>query len=276
MRTLGFVPWLLLNTVLTASSVWGHERWLEPQPYLSAAPGVVKIYLVTGELFRQTELVPERSLDQILRFQAFSAAGRRELRSRLREDQQPLAILTAGDLAAGTSTLVLDKAPIDIELDAEKFQRYLLEERLIDVLLLRAQRGQEDDPGRERYSRHIKALVQVGPRRDEDATVARPVGQALEIVPQQNPYRLAPGDPWTVQVRFQDKPLPGRALGVAHRAAGKITQQVVRTNGAGEVRLTLTGPGDWLLALVHMEPSREPGADWRSYFSSLSFQLPAR
>jgi hypothetical protein len=29
--------------------------------------------------------------------------------------------------------------------------------------------------------------------------------------------------------------------------------------------------GDWLLSLVHMEASKEEGADWRSYWASLSF-----
>ena len=260
-------------SLVTAEPTQAHDKWLEVEPFQSAAPSPAKVYLLTGEALQQAELLPLRRAASVRRFQLVSSAGSRDLRSQLREDQQPIAITQPDGLRPGTSVLALDTAPVDILLTAEKFQRYLFEERLIDILALRATRGQEEAPGRERYSRSLKALVQVGERLDDVAL--RPVGQDLEIVPLLHPYSLPPGRPLEVRVLFRGKPLAGRAVTFANRYRSNVTTRIVRTGADGRVSAPLERAGDWLVALVHMEPSTEPEADWRSYWSSLTFALPS-
>ena len=234
-------------------------------------PTQAKIYLVTGEALQQAVLLPLRRAGSVRRFQMLSATGSRDLHSALREDLQPIAVASPDQLRPGTSLLVLDTAPVDIWLTAEKFQSYLFEERLIDILSLRASRRQEDTPGRERYSRCLKAIVQVGDKRDDG--VLRPVGQELEIVPLTHPYSLRPGGILAVQVLFRGKPLSGRAVTFARRLHSHVATTVVRTDNSGQASVPIDQTGDWLVALVHMEPDTEPGADWRSPWSSLTFAL---
>ena len=48
----------------------------------------------------------------------------------------------------------------------------------------------------------------------------------------------------------------------------------MRTDADGAVTFDVDGPGSWMIRLVHMERSIEPGVDWRSYWSSLTFEQP--
>ena len=73
---------------------------------------------------------------------------------------------------------------------------------------------------------------------------------------------------------LRGKPLPGRALSCVNRYRGALMSKTVRTDSNGKASFALGRGGDWLLSLVHMEASKEEGADWRSYWASLSFSLP--
>lgn len=259
-----------LCAVLLAGPAAAHDKWLEAEPFHLTAPGKVKLYLVTGEGLRDPELLPLRRKAAVQRLQLHGATSKRDLLPALREDQEPIVVLEEGRVPAGTSVVQLDTAPVDIDLPPGKFESYLFSERLFEVLVQRAKAGQEDAPGRERYSRCLKAILQVGDKLDKAAL--KPLGQELEIVPQQHPYG-SPGT-LTVQVLLRGKPLAGRALTCANRYRGGLASKTVRTDSNGKASFALGRGGDWLLSLVHMEASKEEGADWRSYWASLSFSLP--
>jgi hypothetical protein len=263
---------LMLSTLIAAAApAAAHDKWLEVEPFFADKAVTTKIYLVTGDALRQPEAMPIRQRSRILRFQLQTATGKRELLPMLHEDQQPIAALPSGTLPQGTSTLVLETAPTDILLAAEKFQSYLFEERLFDILMERAEHREEDQPGRERYTRYIKAVVQSGAKLDDGVT--RPVGQDLEIVPLTNPYGISIGGKVIVQVLYRGQPLPKRALTTASRYRSNVVSKNLRTDKHGQVTIALDRAGQWLISLVHMERSREPGADWRSYWVSLTFEL---
>ncbi|MCS6915615.1 MAG: DUF4198 domain-containing protein [Myxococcales bacterium] len=262
----------LLACLLASPPAGAHDKWIEAEPFRLPAPGRVKLYLATGDGLRDAELRPLRRRAAVSRLQLHSSAGKRDLLAALREDQQPIAVLEEGRVPAGTLIVALDAAPIDIELTASRFESYLFAERLFDVLAQRARGDREDAPVRERYSRCLKAVLQVGDRLDKLAQ--KPVGQELEIVPQQHPYGLTPSTTLTVQVLFRGKPLAGRALSCANRFRSALASRTVRTDGSGKATCPVSRGGDWMLSLVHMEPGKEEGVDWRSYWASLTFALP--
>ncbi len=248
-----------------------HDKWLEVEPAVTAQPAPTKVYLATGDALRQPELLPERRARRVLSFEVRSAAGVKNLLSSFREDQQPIAALPS--LTPGSHLIRYDTSPIDIELDPTKFGAYLLEERLIEVLVERQRRSEEDKPGRERYSRHLKALVQVGDKLDP--TVIQPVGQELEIVPLAMPHSLRAGQELQVKVLFRGQPLVDRAVSIAQKWRGRVTEVFQRTSDAGIAKFTVEPHGQWLVRLIHMHRAEGPeaagGIDWRSHWASLSF-----
>src|SRR5262249_3155538 len=170
----------------------------------------------------------------------------------------------------GTHLVLLERAAQLITLDAAKFNRYLEEEGLQEALADRKRTGEDRQPGRERYSRYLKSLLQVGKPLDE---VTRPVGHKLEIVPLENPYSLRPGDTLTVRVLFEDKPLANARLAAHHRDGDRTQTQSLTTTKDGEATIKLPDAGPWLVRLVHMRRCSAEDADWESFWSALTFAV---
>src|SRR4030095_2438143 len=58
---------------------------------------------------------------------------------------------------------------------------------------------------RERYSKHVRAIFQVGDKLTND--YKQPLGYAVEIIPQQNPYALKARQTLTVRSTRDGQPL---------------------------------------------------------------------
>ena len=106
--------------------------------------------------------------------------------------------------------------PREIELRAEEFNAYLEEDGIPDILEARRHGNELAQGARERYSKHVKAVFQVGTPRSEDFSVM--VGYPAEIVPLENPYAIGRGTPLRVRCMVDGRPVanqtgPGRRAG---------------------------------------------------------------
>jgi hypothetical protein len=183
----------------------------------------------------------------------------------------------------GTHVVLLRSTNSFIELPAEQFTAYLREEGLDYPLKLRQENDQMDQPGRETYRRCAKALLQVGEAAATlaatDSACRRVYGLPLELVPDQNPYRVRTDKSLTVRVLRNGKPAFGAAVQVWQRQPGGLptTHYTTRANQNGRILLRLSGPGPYLLAAVDMTaaPARlRDRADWQSTWASLTFAGP--
>ncbi|MBF9144223.1 DUF4198 domain-containing protein [Hymenobacter properus] len=184
----------------------------------------------------------------------------------------------------GTHVVLLRSTNSFLELPADQFTAYLREEGLDYALKLRQENEQMDQPGRETYRRCAKALVQVGEAGATspatDSACRHVYGLPLELVPEQNPYRVALDKSLTVRVLRAGKPAFGAAVQVWQRQPGGLptTHYTTRANQNGRILLRLSGPGPYLLATVDMRPATaglRDRADWQSTWASLTFAGPA-
>ena len=104
-------------------------------------------------------------------------------------DSTSLLDLALGD--TGTYVVGVSTRPREIELRAEEFNAYLEEDGIPDILEARRRSNELDKGVRERYSKHVKAVFQVGQARSEGFSTA--LGYAAEIVPLDNPYAIGRG-----------------------------------------------------------------------------------
>lgn len=183
----------------------------------------------------------------------------------------------------GTHVVLLQSISSFTELPAEQFTAYLREQGLDYALKLRQENDETARPGRETYSRCAKTLVQAGdPARvplAADSACRHIYGLPLELVPEQNPYRLAADKALTVRVLRGGRPAFGAAVQVWQRQPGGLlpTHYTTRANQNGRILLRLSGPGPYLLATVDMRPAParlRPRADWQSTWASLTFAGP--
>jgi len=245
--------------------------WVDP-PRLDG-PGEVTVRLRVGDHLA-FELERGFEADRVTRFEHHRAAGVRDLRPG-RDPSTPPPYARVGLGAPGGHLLVLDRPATEITLAPAKFDHYLAHEGLVGALRERRRRGETDDPGRERYSRHLKAFVQVGDTRDQVGF--RPTGQALEIVPHTDPAVAAVGTRFAVELREDDRPLAGHPLDALVRVDGETRTTRVTTTAEGRAAFHLDEPGRWVLRTVSMSRCRRDcdEIDWESRWTSFSFHVPA-
>ncbi|HBR54214.1 MAG TPA: DUF4198 domain-containing protein, partial [Flavobacteriaceae bacterium] len=92
----------------------------------------------------------------------------------------------AGTWVAGVST----KART-IELDADAFNSYLEHDGALDMLNERKTNNLLEEDAIEKYSKHVKAIFQVGDTKTDDYKTV--LGYPIEFVPQSNPYEANTG-----------------------------------------------------------------------------------
>lgn len=184
----------------------------------------------------------------------------------------------------GTHVVLMRSTNSFVELPADQFTAYLREAGLDYTISLRQERDQQDQPGRETYRRCAKALIQVGEAAatlaSTDSACRRVYGLPLELVPDQNPYRVATDKSLTVRVLRAGKPARGVAVQVWQRQPSGLppTYFATRSNQSGRVLLRLSGPGPYLLAAVDMTAAPaalRDRADWQSTWATLTFAGPA-
>ena len=270
MRTL-LVLAALCGAVREASA---HDFWIQPARYAPPPGSLLGVELRVGD-HGQGELVA-RDSERIERFVLVDGEGERSIPGR--EGANPAGIVRVGD--SGTAVLGFRSHPSYLELAAEPFEQYLREEGLDGVLEERAERGEHERAGRERYARCAKAIVYTG---GEAAGHDRLLGFPLELVPKEHPskFTLAGGTgTYRLSLLRDDAPLAGalvEAISLAEGdAAGAGARKVVatRTDASGVAVFELPGGGRWLFAAVSMERVEDRSrVDWESQWASLTVEL---
>jgi uncharacterized GH25 family protein len=97
----------------------------------------------------------------------------------------------------------------------------------------------------------------------------------LELTPEADPYTLAPGERLTVRLLYEGQPLAG-VLVMALDAKNARAPDQVRSDANGRATFTLPRAGAWLIKAVHMiEAPGDAGAEWESFWASLTFSIAA-
>jgi uncharacterized GH25 family protein len=282
----------ILALFLLPAAALAREFWLQPTSFRVAVGAAVPIKLLVGEGFAgETWPRPTRRVTRFVRFGPGGAADSTDLRPALLTDSVAPALRCP---TPGTHLVALISRPSFSELPAAQFTAYLREEGLGPALRQRQEAGQTaTKPGREAYRRYAKALVLAtkGPAGRllppaADTVFNRMLGLPLELIPEQNPYRLRPGAALTVRVLALGQPVPGALVQVWQVAAANTPQPsaapavvhfTTHTNAQGRVLLRLSSAGPYLLATVRMEtapPNLANRADWLSTWASLTFGGP--
>jgi hypothetical protein len=167
--------------------------------------------------------------------------------------------------------VAVESEPKLIKLEADEFNNYLVSDGLLHIYQLRRKEGALDKPGRERYSKSPKAIMQVGT--DGGGDPSRVVGLPLEIVPLRNPFALRVGDTLRVRVLFRDKPLAGAMLGWDVPGEGSLPLGTVRTDSKGEALVPISQTGLTTIRLTHMIRPNETEYEWESFWTTLTFRI---
>jgi uncharacterized GH25 family protein len=195
--------------------------------------------------------------------------------------QVPLASDGKQDLAAylkfeptqlGIHVIAVQTTPKVLELEADRFNEYLVTDGMPHIFRLRAKEKTLNKDAKERYSKSPKALIAVG-----DSTKgewSKPLGLPLELVPLQNPFTRKVGDTLGVRVLFQEKPLAGANLGWQRPGDGDTPIGYVRTDANGDALIPIAKTGLMTIRLTHMTRPKLADYEWESFWTTLTFRVP--
>lgn len=190
----------------------------------------------------------------------------------------------------GTWVAGLSTRSRDFGQTAEAFNRYLKHDGVIDMIAARERDGTTNDPVVERYSKHVKAIYQVGDKLTDDFMT--PLGYPIEFVPLANPYKVAAGEFLRVQLLRDGEPLPNQVVyavteGSTHTHAGgeehshdeedgdhtHTSGTQLRTNESGIIIVPLEREGITYLRTIHMETKDTGGLTHESNWATLTFEV---
>jgi len=252
--------------LLISEAALCHDFWIEPDNLLPDSGSSVDIRLREGVDFKGNTLpfIPQWFDD----FSQVTAAGRSPVESVIGDD--PAATIVAGD---GALLLGYRSNRNFVELDAKKFNGYLEEEGIEFIREQRIAEGQDDQPAPEYFVRCAKALIQTSP---DDADIYRTeLGYILELIAENDPYQLTPGDELSVRLIYRGKPA-ANLLVQAFTRDNPEKRQRIRTDANGQATVQLTEAGVWMIKAVNIQPIiGDPKAKWQSYWASYVFELSA-
>ena len=259
---------ILLLTVCVIST--GHELFLKTGSHFLKSHTDSELYLFNGTFDKSENIITR---DRIIGAQIIGPGLKFSPKPGDYYDKDNATYLRfktgdEGTYVAGISTL-----PRVIELSADDFKSYLEHEGLGDVIADRQHKGLSGTPAKERYSKHVKALLQVEGKRTSH--FSNGLGYPIEFVPLENPYDLSTGDQLTLSLLMDGKTVANQVVHYSCRPgkASSKEEKSTRTDGDGRITILLDQPGRWYVATIHMAESEEEQIDYISNWATLTFEV---
>ncbi|HKP38828.1 MAG TPA: DUF4198 domain-containing protein [Pyrinomonadaceae bacterium] len=257
----------VLTIALLAISVTAHDLFLKLDSYFLPPNSKAVVRVLNGTFQKSDGAVARERLADLSVFSNGTAASSESIAWRAEEKLSVMEIQTGGP---GTYLVGISTRPREIELRAADFNSYLAEDGLPDILAARKKSHELGKDARERYSKHVRAVFQVGDLRTDD--YKRPLNYPVEIIPQENPYSLKVGQTLPVLCLLDGKPLANQFVIAGWESHhGKIISIGLRTNARGIARFKLSGAGKWFVKLIHMVPVTEANLNYESKWATLTF-----
>lgn len=178
----------------------------------------------------------------------------------------------------GTGLAGVAAHPDYIALPAEIFANYLKHDGIADTLE-DFSKNSTLTTVRERYTKHAKALFQVGKKPSDD--YKRALGYKVEVFVDRNPAEVKVGEEMPFHVLYEGKPLANQLVYVGrakhpHNPKATVPENAVyalRTDGQGRAKFAVTAKDKWYIELINMQKVDEEDVDYESNWSTITFEV---
>ena len=257
-------------TLVFVAAAEAHDMFLKPVRYFADPSADVLVRVLNGTFSRSENSIARARVSDVA---VVGPAGRTRLDTAawsVAGDTSTFSVRTGG---AGTYVLGASTRPSVIALEAKDFNAYLAEDGIPDILALRRKAGETEQPARERYSKHVKALLQVGSQRS--AAALTPLGYPAELVPLANPYALHVGDTLRVRTMVEGAPAARQFVLYGGRLPNgdMIAARNVRSDSGGVARIPLRSAGVWYVKFINMRRIVRDTVDYESKWATLTFEV---
>ena len=264
-----------ISLLVAATIATAHDLFLKPQVFFVAPNGTVRVAVLNGT-FSSTEGSVSR--DRLRDLSVVGVSGRSKIDTTAWTPAGKGTNWVVPVQGAGTYLLGASLLPRTIALKAKDFNSYLASDGLPNILAERKQAGELGADRNERYSKHVKALVQVGDARSDGFGTV--LGYPAELVPLNNPYDWRSGGPRVLRVRalVDGTPVPNQVVLAGGRTSSgaRLPEQMVRTDAQGIAQLSVSKKGLWyvkFIRMVRVPAAAKDSVDYESKWATLTFAV---
>ena len=263
---------LTLGSVVTA---FAHDTWLISATNFGRVGAPFRLGLTSGETFPNDDfsIVSNRVARAIVREAGVTRALPRPTPAALR-----LEYLWT-PRSAGVASVGIELQPKTLVLEPRLIDEYLSEIDASDAIRATWKSLGEKQKWTESYTKHAMTFVRIAPARSDSAWIAdkswtRPLGLALEIVPERDPTALRAGDTLVVRVLRRGVPVPGFSVGAIREGRSKAI--FFHTDAAGRAGVIVDADGRWLLNGTSLRRSTTGATVWESDFVTATVHVAPR
>jgi Domain of unknown function (DUF4198) len=266
-RRLSIVAALLL----IAAPLFAHDMFLRLERFFLAPNTTVNVRLFNGTfILSENSITPDRLADVAV----VSPAGRAQLDVAAWNASGDTSVFPVRTGAAGTYVIGVSTKPRVLAMSGNEFNAYLRSDGIPDELAARRAQKRETQRAKERYQKHVKALVQVGTTLSNGFSTV--LGYPSELVPLENPYALKVGATLPIRVLVDGKPVANQYVQYGGLSAtnGRVAQLNTRSDAAGMIRIPVNRTGTYYVKFINMTRiTGDAEADHSSKWASLTFAI---
>ena len=258
--------------VITWKAASAHEMFLKAEDYFMAPDTGVVLKLLNGTFDESLNTIDRKRMRDVS-----LAYNGQTLHPPLSawHDADNASFLNIETASPGTYVAGVSIRQNMITLSAADFTSYLKHDGILDTLAEFEKSGSTSDV-RERYSKHVRVIFQVGDERSED--YARALGYPVEILLQDNPYDLMVGDNIGFQVIYEGEPAGNQLVYASYQGFQGEDEHgkhavALRTDEKGMANFNLVAKGIWYISLIHMKKIDDPGAEYQSDWATVTFEI---
>lgn len=272
LRSLRSIAIALALIVASVALAFAHDLFLKPNAFFIAPHDTVRVTVLNGT-FSSSEGSVTR--DRLIDLAIVGPDGRTKGDTTTWTGKGKTSHWAPRVGAGGTYVLGASLRPRIIALAAKQFNEYLASDGLPDILAARKTAGELGKASRERYSKHVKAIVQSGDA--HTASYGTVLGYPAEIVPLDNPYAVGKG---TLRVRalVDGAPMAAQVVIAGGRSptGARLSEQTVRTDAHGVANIAVNAPGVWyvkFIRMVRVPASAKDSVDYESKWATMTFAV---
>ena len=258
-----FITFLLVLFVINVSA---HEFWLQPDKFIYKKGEKANIKFRVGENFEGDNLTGNRSKINFLHL--YLNGVKTDISSTLSDNNGDSLQYTLTQ--EGTAMVVYNGLNSFIELEPAKFNAYLKEDGLRNVISYRQEHNETDSIGQESYQRSVKTILQIGSK--YDSSFKQATSLPLDIIPLEHPHLIRDRQKMRLKFFFNKEPLPEQLIKIWYRENNKTSMEELLTDDNGIVSFKIKKSGSWMVSTVKMiRLENDAKANWQSYWGSCTW-----
>ena len=261
----------LLIAVGGVSGASAHEMFLKANNYVQPANSEQTVSLINGTFDKSENAIDRARMNDVT---VLGAGKKSHPANDSWTDDETTSYLKYKTGKPGTYVVGVSTKPKVLTMSREDFIAYLKHDGVLDTLDDFTKNSKLEEVS-ERYSKHVRAVVQVGGERTDD--YAEKLGYPVEIILDQNPYDLRFGDELGFQVLYKGEPAAHQIVRASYEgfhghdaSGGHINSVDMRTDAEGRAKFLLSNKAVWYLSLIHMEKVDEPDVDYESNWATIT------